>query len=129
MSLYAEYCLKTLQLIIMKAVRCMIIQLNIRYLCLILSCSSKFKVAFQFEKEGVVRERPVACAGFILAGAEKKFRGGRKKIRGGRIAPEGREKFFCPPCFCFCPPQQNSILPRGQNRQEGGQKTFVYQKH
>ena len=33
----------------------------------------------------------VACAGFILAGAEKKCRWGRKKIRGGRIAPPPAE--------------------------------------
>ena len=58
--------------------------------------------------------QPVACAGFILAGAENFFRGGRKKIRGGRIAPEESEIFFCPP------PRQNSILPLGQNKQEGG---------
>ena len=37
----------------------------------------------------------VACAGFILAGAEK-ILGGQKQNQGGRLAPEGREKMFCP---------------------------------
>ena len=62
----------------------------------------------------------VACAGFILAG-QKTFLGGGQKINQG-----GAES---PPLFLFLPPWQNSILPLGQNRQDGGQKTFVYQKH
>ena len=33
---------------------------------------------------------PVACPGFILAGAEK-------NIRWGKITAEGREIVFCPP--------------------------------
>ena len=84
----------------------------------------------------------MACAGFILAGAEI-------HLRGGRLAPEGREKNFCPPVFfsappaefnyappaefdfappadSILPPLQNSILPPGQDWQEGGQKTLLY---
>ena len=54
----------------------------------------------------------VACAGFIIAGADKNIRWGRKKVRWGRITPGGLEIFFCPPL--------KKILPLGQNRQEGG---------
>ena len=77
----------------------------------------------------------MACAGFILAGAEIQLRGGRKKIRGGRLAPEGREKFFCPPCFLFCPagrirfcpPGRIRFGPRGRtDKRGGGQKTLLY---
>ena len=40
--------------------------------------------------------RTVACAGFISAGAEKKFRGAEKKLGGGggRIAPEWHEELI-----------------------------------
>ena len=40
--------------------------------------------------------RQVACAGFILAGAEKYIRLGRIKIRWGRITPEGRKTVSAP---------------------------------
>ena len=46
---------------------------------------------------------------------QKKILGeAEKKIRKARVMPEGRE--------IFAAPRQNSILPLGQNRQEGGQK-------
>ena len=65
----------------------------------------------------------VACAGFILAGAENIF-------RGGRIAPEGRKKIFCLPCFNFChPPGRIRFCPWGRTDKRGGRKTFLYQKH
>ena len=73
--------------------------------------------------------QPVACAGFILAGAEKIFRGGRKKNQGGQtqFSCPPRQNQFCPPRQnLILPPRQNSILPLGQNRQEGGQKTLLY---
>ena len=57
----------------------------------------------------------VACAGFILAGAENIF-------RGGRIVPEGREKFLCPPCFYFCPPGRIRFCPWGRTDKRGGRK-------
>ena len=58
----------------------------------------------------------VACAGFILAGAEKNLRGGRKKIRGGRLAYAPPAEFdFAPPADSILPPLKNSILPLGQN--------------
>ena len=77
----------------------------------------------------------MACAGFILAGAETFF-------RGGRLAPEGREKIFCPPCFVFCPPPAEfdsappaeydsapsaefNSAPRAEQT-IGGQKTLLY---
>ena len=61
----------------------------------------------------------VACAGFILAGAEKIFRGGRKNNRGGRLAHEGREKIFCPPCFFLPPPAEFNSAP-GAEQTRGG---------
>ena len=62
-------------------------------------------------------------------------RGAEKRSGGADLSPKGAENFSAPPpCFFFCPsakfdsapPRQNSILPLGQNRQEGGQKTLLY---
>ena len=66
--------------------------------------------------KGIKLKWTVACAGLILAGAEKKLRGSRKTIRGGRLAPEGGEKNFCPPCYLFCPPGRIRLCPPGRNR-------------
>ena len=69
----------------------------------------------------------MACAGFILAGAEKKFRGGRKKIRGGRIAAEGREKIFCPPVFVSAPPAEFDSA-NGAEQTRGGAENLCIPK-
>ena len=60
---------------------------------------------------------PVACAGFILAGAENEFRGGRKKFRGAKI-------FSAPPAEYDSAPgaeqtreeAENLIIPRKRGR-------------
>ena len=41
--------------------------------------------------------KSVACAGFILAGAENYFRGGRKKSGGAESRPKGAKKNSAPP--------------------------------
>ena len=64
----------------------------------------------------------VACAGFILAGAEKKFRRGRKKIRGGRLA----KKNSAPPVFFSAPPAEFNSAPGAEQTKGGGQKTLLY---
>ena len=51
---------------------------------------------------------------FILGRAEKKS--------GGAESPEGREKVFCPPCFCFCPPGRIRFCPWGRTYKRGGRK-------
>ena len=62
----------------------------------------------------------VACARFILAGADNFFRGGRKEIRGGRLAPEDS----APPAEFNSAPgaeqtrggAENLIIPRERGR-------------
>ena len=56
----------------------------------------------------------MACAGFILAGAEK-------ILGGGRI-------YLPPPVFVSAPPADFDSAP-GAEQTRGGQKTFVHQKH
>ena len=60
---------------------------------------------------------------------------GEGEIRGGRLAPEGRKKFFCPPCFLFCPLGRIRFCPPGRIKfcppwdrtdKRRGQKTLLY---
>ena len=54
----------------------------------------------------------VACAGFIIAGADKNIRWGRKKVRWGRITPGGLEIFF--------PPAELNSAPGAEQARGGG---------
>ena len=62
---------------------------------------------------------------FFRQGRIKK-QGGQKKKQVGQNRARRARKIFLPPLFYFLPPRQNSILPLGQNRQQGGQKTLLY---
>ena len=54
------------------------------------------------------------------------FSRGRNTFEGGQTRARRARKNFLPPLFSFLPPRQNSILPPGQDWQEGGQKTLLY---
>ena len=58
---------------------------------------------------------PVACAGFILAGAENLFRGGQNRARSAR------KNFLPPPVFVSAPPAEFDSAP-GAEHTRGGQK-------
>ena len=65
----------------------------------------------------------MACAGFILAGAEKKLRGGRNKIRGGRLASP--VFFSAPPAeFDYAPPAEFDSAP-GAELTGGGAENLI----
>ena len=66
---------------------------------------------------------PVACTGFILAGAEFFFMGAEKN-QGGRLAPEGRKKKFCPPLFFSAPPAEFNSAP-GAEQARGGAENLI----
>ena len=51
----------------------------------------------------------VACAGFILAGAEKKF-------RGAELRPKGANFFFCPWGKIDKRGAENLIIPRERGK-------------
>ena len=85
----------------------------------------------------------MACAGFILTGAEKNLRGGRKKIRGENFLPPlfsflppPAEFDYAPPAeFDFAPPAEFNSAPPAEfdstpgaelTRGGGGQKTLLY---
>jgi len=72
----------------------------------------------------------VACAGFILSGAEIHLRGGRKKMRGGRLA----KKISAPPAefdsappgrIHFCPPCRIRFCPRGRTDKRGAENLII----
>ena len=63
----------------------------------------------------------MACAGFILAGAEK-------KIRGSRIVPERREKFSAPPVFFPAPPQAEFNSAPVAEETRGGAENLIRER-
>ena len=64
----------------------------------------------------------MACAGFILAGAEKKFRGAEKKSGGAESRPKGAKNFSAPPVFVSAPPAEFDSAPGAEQTRGGGRK-------
>ena len=69
----------------------------------------------------------MACAGFILAGAENFFRGGRKKSGGAESHPKGAKKFSAPPVFVSAPPAEFDSAP-GAEQTRGGAENLCTPK-
>ena len=60
----------------------------------------------------------MACAGFILAGAEKNFRGAEKKSGGAESRPKGA-KFFS------APPAEFDSAPRAEHTRGGAENLCI----
>ena len=70
----------------------------------------------------------MACAGFILAGAENIFRGGIKKSGGAESRPRGAKNFSAPPVFYSAPPAEFHSAPGAEPTRGGAEmkKVILY---
>ena len=83
-----------------------------------------FSLLIPYQLFIVFMHKSVACAGFILAGADIFFRGCRKIIRGGQTRARRARKNCLPPLFFFCPPGRIQFCPCGRTDKRGGGKPY-----